>query len=211
MAITSASVRVLIADDQAIVREGIASLLGMHRNLSIVALAANAAETIALFHSERPDVTLISHRMRDANDADAFSILLQQFPGAAVVLFSISETREDIRRCVQAGVRAYLLKEAPGTEFAETLLAVANGASRIPPTIAAILAECVLEPKLTTREHQTLRLIAEGKSNGEIAILLGITQGTVKAHVNALLSKLRVKDRTQAALAALKSGLVRLR
>ncbi len=210
MAINTASIRVLIADDHAIVREGIASLLGTHSNLIIVALASNAAETEALFHTERPDVTLISHRMRGANNSDAFSALLEKYPDAAVVLFSVSEFREDIRRSVQAGVRAYHPKEAPGTELVETIFAVARGGSHIPPSISAILAECVLEPKLTTRERQVLIRIADGKSNAEIAALLGITQGTVKAHINALLSKLQVKDRTQAALAALKSGLVRL-
>jgi two-component system, NarL family, response regulator len=155
-------------------------------------------------------VALIDLKMPEMDGVETITAIREEFPRAAVLILTTYDRDEDIYRCLRAGAKSYLLKDAPTTELLEAIRAAFHGQRHLPPEIAEKLAEHVLYPDLTEREMEVLRLITEGKSNREIGNDLFITEGTVKAHVNNILGKLGVSDRTQAVTTALKRGLVKL-
>jgi two-component system NarL family response regulator len=205
------AIRVLIADDHPVVREGVAAMIERRPDMTVVGEAATGREAVAAYRAARPDVVLMDLRMPDMTGVEAIGAIRGEFPGARIIVLTTYDGDEDIYRGLQAGARAYLLKDAPRDDLLDAIRAVHAGQSRIPPAVAARLAERVLAgPELTARELEVLRGIVAGRSNKEIGAALGISEGTVKAHVNSILGKLGVADRTQAVTTALQRGIVHL-
>lgn len=204
------SIRVLIADDHPVVRHGLAAILSSRPGITVVAQANDGREAIDLFRQHRPDVTLIDLRMPEIDGVEAIAVIRQIVRHARIVILTTYDTDEEIYRGLSAGAMAYLLKGTPPDELINTIRAVHAGQSRIPAEVAAKLATRVSTPELTSRELEVLRWIVAGQSNKEIGTTLHIGEGTVRAHINNILSKLGVSDRTQATTLAIKRGLVRL-
>jgi two-component system, NarL family, response regulator len=203
-------IRILIADDHPVVREGLAALIDRRPDMTVVAEASNGEQALAEFLEHRPDVALVDLRMPDMDGADAIAAIREKAPGARVIVLTTYDDDEDIQRSLRAGAKAYMLKDAPRDELMDCIKAVHAGRTLISPAIATKLAESMGAPTLTPRELEVLALVADGKSNREIANLLFITEGTVKSHLSAMLGKLDAADRTQAVTIALKRGLLRL-
>lgn len=202
-------IRILIADDHPVVREGLAAMIEREPDMTVVAQAKTGREAVELFRRHRPDVTLMDLRMPEMEGVDAIVAIRAEFLLARIVVLTTYDGDEDIYRGLRAGAKAYLLKDAPAEDLLDTIRAVHRGKTRVPPEVAAKLAGRVSGSELTARELAVLKLIVDGKSNEEIGRALSITEGTVKFHVNHILGKLNVSDRTQAATAALKRGIVR--
>ena len=203
-----APLRVLIVDDHELVREGLAEVLGRFPDVDVVARASSGPEGLSAYREHQPDVALVDLRMGAMDGVETITALRAEFPEARVILLTAWETDEDIYRGLKAGAASYLLKDVGANELVETIRAVCRGEKRIPAPVAARLAGHMATERLTPRQLDTLRLIVAGKSNLEIAHGLHITEGTVKAHVKAILAKLGARDRTQAATIALRRGLV---
>jgi two-component system NarL family response regulator len=203
-------IRILIADDHPVVREGLAAMIERRTDMTVVAEANHGQEAVALFHQHQPDVVLMDLRMPEMDGVEAILTIREQTPEARVIVLTTYDTDEDIYRALRAGAKAYLLKDTPREELLDTIRAVSAGYTRVPSDVAAKLAERISSEALTAREVDVLRLIVAGNSNREIATLLYISEGTVKTHVNHILMKLDVSDRTQAVTTALKRGLVAL-
>jgi len=203
-------IKLLIADDHPVVREGLAALIERRPDMTVVAEASNGRELVAQFLEHRPDVALVDLRMPEMDGADAIAAIRQRAPGARVIVLTTYDDDADIQRALRAGAKAYMLKDAPRDELLACIKAVNEGRTLIPPAIAAKLAETIGAPPLTARELEVLGLAAQGKSNREIATALFITEGTVKSHLSTVLGKLDASDRTQAVTIALKRGLLRL-
>jgi two-component system NarL family response regulator len=206
---TSLPVRVLIVDDHELVREGLAELLGRDPNVEVVGKAESGEQALQMYRETRPDVALVDLRMTPTDGVTVITKLREEHGDARIIMLSSYDTDEDIYRGLKAGAQSYLLKDVGLSELVQTIRAVHNGEKRIPPAIAAKLAEHMSNPQLTPRQVDTLRLIVAGLSNQEIASRLNITEGTVKAHVKAILAKFGARDRAQAASVALKRGIVR--
>jgi two-component system NarL family response regulator len=202
-------IRVLIVDDHELVREGLAELLGRETGIEVTGKASSGAMALELYGRVRPDVTLVDLRMTPMDGIETIGALRDLDPDARIILLTTYDTEEDIYRGLRAGAASYLLKEVGLNELVDTIQAVSAGEKRIPAHIAAKLAEHMAKPALTPRQLDTLRLVVAGRSNQEIAAHLNITEGTVKAHVKAILSKFGARDRAQAAAIALKRGIVR--
>lgn len=203
-------INILLVDDHPIVREGLAALIERRGEMRVVAEAAEGETAVALYAQHQPDVVLIDLRMPGMGGVAAITAVRQQFPTARFIILTTYDGDEDIYRGLQAGAMAYLLKDTPRQELLDTIRAVYAGQKRIPPEVAAKLTERMLGPALTEREQAVLDLIVRGRSNKEIGQELSITEGTVKAHVNNVLGKLGVNDRTQAVTEALRRGLAHL-
>ena len=204
------AIRILIADDHLVVRIGLRSMIDTQPDMNVIAEAANGREAVALFRDHQPDVTLIDLRMPVMGGVEAVGVIHEEFPDARIIVLTTYDGDENIYRALQGGARAYLLKDIPREEFLDDIRAVYQGQYCIPPAVAARLAQRIPGPELSARELEVLKLIVEGMSNKEIASALSITESTVKNHVNSILSKLNVKDRTQAATTALRRGIVTL-
>lgn len=203
-------IRILIADDHFVVRMGLLALINTQPDMIVVAEASTGKEAVELFRQHRPDIALMDLRMPEVNGIEAIALIRREFPDARLIVLSSYDGDEDIYRALQAGARAYLLKSMLRENVLETIRAVHAGLRRIPEEIATRLAERMNRDQLTAREMEVLRLIVDGKSNKEIAAALHVSEGTVKIHVNNILSKLGVSDRTQAAIFALQHGLIHL-
>ncbi len=206
----STSISLLVVDDHHIVRGGLVALLGTVPDMRVVAQAADGTEAIVLFRQHKPDVTLMDLRMAGMNGVETTAKIRAEFPGARIIVLTTFDGDEDIYRALQAGARGYLLKGMDTEELLAAIRAVHSGKSRIPGPVAERLAERMNGPALTDRETDVLRCIVGGNSNKEIAAALFISEATVKTHINSLLGKLGVSDRTQAATTALQRGIVHL-
>ena len=204
------ALRVLIADDHPVVREGLAALINRRPDMTVVAEMSNGREAVEQFFLHRPDVALLDLRMPEMDGVEVIAAIREQVPTARLVVLTTYADEEDIHRSLRAGARGYLLKDAPRHELLDCLRAVHDGQTVIPPAIALKLASRLMATELTPRELDVLRLLATGKSNKQIAAALFIAEGTVKTHVNALLRKLDAADRTGVVTLALKRGLLRL-
>lgn len=207
---TAETIRLMIVDDHNIVRQGLAALLGTMPNMQVVAEAASGEEAVEVYRKVQPDVTLMDLRMQHGNGVQAIQTIRAASPQARIIVLTTFDGDEDIFRALQAGARGYLLKGADINELVSAIHAVHSGKSRIPAPVAERLAERMSNPALTERETDVLRLIVGGNSNKEIASALFISEATVKTHINNLLGKLGVTDRTQAATTALQRGIVHL-
>jgi two-component system NarL family response regulator len=204
------TIQVLIVDDHPVVREGLSAVIDRAPDMSVAGAAGNGKEAIELYRQLQPEIVLMDLRMPEMDGVLAILKIREEFPSAKVIILTTYDSDEDIYHGLRAGARAYLLKDAPREDLLQAIRAVAMGQMRIPQEVAAKLAERMSGPELTARELEVLSLIVAGKSNREIGDDLYITEGTVKAHVNSILNKLDVSDRTQAVIVALKRGLLRL-
>jgi DNA-binding NarL/FixJ family response regulator len=203
-------IRVLSADDHALLREGIAALVGNQPDMELVAEACDGREAIELFRKHRPDVTLMDLQMPEMGGIVALSAIRGEFPEARVIVLTTYTGDIQVMRAMKAGARAYLLKGLLRKELIETIRAVHAGQRRMAPEIAAEVAEHATDDVLTAREIDVLRLIAGGNANKEIAAQLSITEETVKGYVKNILAKLGAKDRTHAVTIGLKRGVIDL-
>jgi len=204
------ALRVLVADDHPVVREGLAALINRRPDMAVVAEASTGQEAVEQFLLHRPDVALLDLRMPEMDGVEVIAAIREQVPTARLVVLTTYADEEDIHRSLRAGARGYLLKDAPRDELLDCVRAVHDGQTVIPPAIALKLASRLRATELTPRELDVLRLLATGQSNKQIAAALFIAEGTVKIHVNALLRKLEAADRTGVVTLALKRGLLRL-
>ena len=205
---TKEGIRVLIVEDHNVVRQGLVALINMAEGIQVVGEAADGVEAIAQFRKHQPDVTLVDLRLPKLGGVDVIQRVRSETPNARFVVLTTYDGDEDIYRALKSGAKAYLLKGMTSEELIRTIREVAAGRSHIPPAIAERLAERMGTEDLTPREADVLEQIVNGKSNKEIATELDISEATVKTHINSLLSKLGVTDRTQAATAAIRRGLV---
>ncbi|GAA6623511.1 response regulator [Scytonema sp. NUACC26] len=203
-------IRVLVADDHPVVREGLACIIEDSKDMLVAGVAANGHEAVELFSQYKPDITLMDLRMPQMEGVEAITLIRQQSANARIIVLTTYDSDEDIYRALRAGAMAYLLKDTSRQELLNTIRAVHAGQKRISPEMALKLVERLNSPELSAREVEVLRLIVAGKSNSEIGTTLYITEGTVKTHVKTILKKLEASDRTSAATTALKRGLVRL-
>ena len=201
-------VRLLVVDDHHIVRQGLIALLTTVPEMQVVAEASDGQRALELYRQHQPDVTLMDLRMNTMNGVETTRAIRAEFPNARIIVLTTFDGDEDIYRALQAGARGYLLKGMDTEELLAAIRTVHSGKSRIPAPVAERLAERMNAPALTDRETEVLRLIVGGNSNKEIAAALFISEATVKTHINSLLSKLGVSDRTQAATTALQRGIV---
>ncbi len=205
---TETTIRVLLVDDHAILREGLAAVLAGH-NIEVVGQAADGETALSLFRTLAPDVCIVDVRMGPMDGAELTEALRIVDAEARVILLTTYDTDEEIFRGLRAGASSYVLKDVDSEELVSTIRAVRAGKRVIAPAIAAKLADHVATESLTARQTEVLRCLSEGKSNLEVAESLSISEGTVKAHVKAILAKLDARDRTQALMIAFKRGLLR--
>ena len=200
------SIRILLADDHTILRQGLRDLLQRQEGLTIVAEASNGHEAVELFRTHRPDILLTDIEMPLMDGITALAAIRTEYPDARGILLTMHAREGDILRGMRAGALGYVLKDAPLGTLLDAIHAVAIGQHWVAPEIGAKLAVRMVGAELTPREIEVLQQLAQGKSNQEIAAALTMSEGTVKYHINHVLQKLGAADRTQAVLTALKRG-----
>ena len=203
-------IRILAVDDHPMLREGIASLVASQSDMELVAEASTGREALEQFRKHRPNLTLMDLQIPDMDGIEAMVAIRSEFPEARIIVLTTYKGDVKILRALKVGARAFLLKSLLQKELLETIRAVHAGQRRIPPEVAAELADHTIDDALTTREIDVLRLIAGGNSNKLIADQLSITEETVKGYVKNILSKLSASDRTHAVTIALKRGIIDL-
>jgi RNA polymerase sigma factor (sigma-70 family) len=203
-------IRVLIVDDHPVVRTGLALMLKYEPDMAAIAEASNGLEAVQRFREHQPDVTLMDLRMPEMDGVAAIAAIRAEFGEARIILLTTYDGDEEIYQGLRTGAKGYLLKDASCEELLAAIRAVHEGRSHIPAAVGAKLVERMANPELSDREREVVQLMAKGMSNQEIAAELKITEGTVKFHVNNILSKLQVHDRTQAVIVALKRGIASL-
>lgn len=203
-------IRVLSVDDHDLVRKGVAAILGTESDLMLVAEAKDGASAIRLYRQHRPDVTLMDLRLPDKSGIEATREIRDEFPSARIIALTSYDGDQDIYRALEAGVRGYLLKEMVHTEVIRAIRIVHAGKRYIPQEVSEQLIGFFPEVALTPREVEVLALVARGLGNREVGDLLGTAAGTVKAHVQSILSKLGAKDRTHAVTLGLRRGIIHL-
>lgn len=203
-------IRCLVVDDHPIVREGVAATIDLHDGMEVIAQGKNGREAVELYRQHKPDVVMMDLNMPEMGGVEAITTIRAEFSDARIIILTTYDGDEDIYRGLRAGAKAYLLKEGSIDALVDTIQAVHKGQTRIPPEVASKLAVRMSSPELTARELEVMRLIAAGNSNQEIGNALFISEATVKAHVNSILGKLDVSDRTQAVTTAIKRGIIHL-
>jgi DNA-binding NarL/FixJ family response regulator len=204
----SAQIRILVVDDHALVRQGIAVLVGTQPDMTLVAEASNGREAVQLFRVHRPHVTLMDLQMPEMNGVDATIAIRGEFPDAKIVLLTTYKGDVHIFRALKAGAQGYLLKNTFHHELVEMIRAVHAGRKALSSEASYEIAEHAMDEGLTPAELSVLRLIAAGNANKQIADQLSITEETVKSRVKCILSKLGANDRTHAAMIAVKRGII---
>ena len=202
--------RILVADDHLVYRIGIRSLLETEMGFQVVGEAANSTETIEMYRKLQPDVLLLDLRMPHKGGVEAVRAIRSEFPDARVLIVTSYQTEEEVLQVLQAGALGYILKDLDGSMLMQAIQAVCSGKRWISPGLEKQLAEGVGHQPLTARELEVLKLLARGLTNREIASVFQISESTVKNHVNHLLAKLEVADRTEAVSFCLARGIVRL-
>jgi DNA-binding NarL/FixJ family response regulator len=203
-------IRILAVDDHPLLREGIAALVNAECDMKLVAEASNGQEALERFRLHRPDVTLMDLQMPGFNGIESIIKIQSEFPNARIIVLTTYTGDVQVLRALKAGARAYILKGHVHRELLETIRAVHAGKKRIPPEVAAELADHAAEDELSPREIEVLRLIASGNANKLIADQLSISEETVKSHVTNILSKLGANDRTHAVTIGLRRGIIDL-
>jgi two-component system, NarL family, response regulator len=203
-------IRVLTVDDHSLLRKGIAALVNAEPDMKLIAEASNGQEAVESFRLHRPDVTLMDIQMPGFNGIEAINRIRSEFPDARIIVLTTYTGDAQVVRALRAGARGYILKGHVHRELLEAIRAVHAGQKKIPPDLAAELAEHAVDDELTQREIDVLRLIAAGNSNKLIADQLSIGEATVKSHVTNILSKLGANDRSHAVTIGLKRGIIEL-
>jgi two-component system NarL family response regulator len=206
---TGKRIRVLIADDHAVVRRGLAAIINLEDDVQVVGEVGDGIEAVASWRQLRPDVTLMDLRMPGMEGVEAIDRIRKEDPSAAIIVLTTFDHDEDIYAGLRAGAKAYLLKDVQPEELFRCIRAVHAGEAYLQPKLAAKLAQRVQDEPLTEREAQILKLLAEGKSNRAIASSLSISESTVKSHLKTLFVKLDVTSRAEAIALAAKRGLVK--
>jgi DNA-binding NarL/FixJ family response regulator len=206
----AAKIRVFSVDDHPLLHEGLAIVIKNQPDLLLVAEAYNGRDAIQRFREHQPDVTLMDLRLPDMSGIDAMIAIRSEFPEAHIIMLSTFAGDVEIQRALQAGARAYVLKSMPPKELVEIIRQVRAGKKRIPPEIAAHLAEHYSDEALTGREVEVLEQIAGGNRNRDIAEKLFITEETVKVHIKHIMEKLGAADRTQAVAIGVRRGIIQL-
>jgi two-component system NarL family response regulator len=205
-----AEVRVLVADDHPVVRQGIMANVQLQRDLTVVAEAGDGVEALALIKKHLPDVVLLDLRMPRMDGLDVLTEVNAAKLPSKVIILTTFESQEDVQRAMKAGARGYLLKDSSQEEILDAIRRVSVGETYLPARIVQRVAEGLRKPELSPRELEVLQWVAAGKSNKEIGTQLSIAEGTVKTHVKNLLEKLDVVGRTAAIREGVHLGLVRL-
>lgn len=203
-------IRILTVDDHPLLREGIAAVIEGQSDMQLVGEAANGVEALQVFRDCRPDVTLMDLQMPEMNGVDAIGAIHREFPDAKVVVLTTYQGDAQALRAFKAGASGYLLKSMLRRELVDTIRSVHAGRRRMPPEIAAGIAEHASDDALTSREVEVLRQVADGNGNKRIAHQLGISEETVKAHMKNILAKLDANDRTHAVTIAVRRGIIEL-
>jgi DNA-binding NarL/FixJ family response regulator len=201
-------IRVLSVDDHPLLRQGIAAIINSQEDMSLVSQASNGIEAIQQFSEHRPDVTLMDLRLPGMSGIDATIAIRAEFPEARIIMFTTSEGDVEVHRALEAGARGYLLKNTPAQDLIEVIRQVHAGKKRIPPEVAAQLAEHMGQENLTNREVEILQQVAAGYRNRDVAERLFISEETVKSHLKHIMEKLNARDRTQAVAIAVRRGII---
>ena len=208
MSAEAGPIRILAVDDHPVVRQGIAGLVAVHSDMSLVAEASNGREAIQQFRAHHPDVTLMDLQMPEMGGVDAMIAIRGEFPEARIIVLTTYVGDAQVVRALKAGARGYLLKNSLHKELLETIRAVHAGKKALSSEVSFQLAEHATDDALTPAEIRVLRLIAEGNANKEIAAQLSVSEETIKGQVRNILSKLGANDRTHAAMIGLKRGII---
>jgi DNA-binding NarL/FixJ family response regulator len=203
-------IRVMCVDDHPIVREGMAAIITLQPDMTMVGTAATGREAIQRYEELRPDVALVDLRLPDMSGFDVIKAIRDKFPNARIVVLSSHEGDVDIQRALEAGAQGYVAKGIVRDELLDIIRGVHGGKRRLPAAVAQTLAEHMADEPISPRELEVLSLMAAGKRNKEIAGDLSIAEDTVKMHVRNILSKLQVSDRTEAVTIALRRGIIHL-
>ena len=204
------NIRILSVDDHPLLREGIAAVINSQDDMSVIADASSAKDAVEQFRKHKPDITLMDLRLPDKSGIDTMISIRKEFPEARIIILTTFEGDVEIQRALEAGARAYLLKSMPPKELVDAIRQVYAGKKRVPPKLAAELAEHMSDETLTSREIEVLRQIAEGNRNRDIGEKLFITEETVKVHIKNIMGKLGANDRTQAVAIAIRRGIIHL-
>jgi len=204
------TIRILIVDDHPIVCVGMAALFSSSREMDVVAQASSGKEAVTLHAEYRPDITLMDLRLPGINGVEAIRQIRSQSPKARFIVLTTYDGDEDIYQALEAGASGYLIKDMAPEILFDAIRCVHAGRRFLPSPVSQMLACRIPDSSLSKRECDVLRLMAQGKSNSEIANALGITEGTVKCHVSVILNRLGVRDRTQAVVTALQRGLIHI-
>ncbi len=207
---TSKRIRILVVDDHFMVRMGLSASLNVESDMEVVAEAANSETALASYRQHLPGLVIMDVRLPGSSGAETTAAILQEFPKARILMLSTHSGEEEVFRSLQAGARGYILKSAMREELLKAIREVYENRRFIDPAVASLLAARTQHRSLTGRELEVLRMVAKGLGNKEIAASLNIAEVTVKLHVSHVLEKLNVKDRTEAATAAMQRGIISL-
>ncbi len=203
-------IRVMLVDDHSAFRKGMAALIESEPDLQVVAETGDGREALEVYRQHRPDVVLMDLRLPGLGGVEATLAIRREFPDARVIVLTTFDTDEDIFRAIQSGAKSYLLKDTPDAELAAAIRSVHAGKQILSDKLAQRLAERQQRPELTQREMDVLQMLIKGRSNKEIGTALFLCEDTVKAHFKTLFAKLKVQDRTEAAIHAIRHGIVHL-
>jgi two-component system, NarL family, response regulator len=201
-------IRILIVDDHPVVRAGLTSMLGTQPALQVIASASSGEAAVAIIGRSEADVVLLDLRMPGMSGVETILKMKSANVNARIIILTSFETDEDIYQAIQAGAQGYLLKDTSLKQMVEAIQTVHAGRRYIPPDIAVRLAERMMRANLTARELEILKMLSKGLTNKQIGLVLGISDNTVKNHVNSIIEKLEVSDRTEAATTAIQRGLI---